>query len=84
MKVLLLVPKVAYERLLLACGHDDSKYRLLRNGIVETGGNGVQQIRILCDRHKAQTILDLARETSPAILAAIQEIKNLPDEFPSA
>jgi hypothetical protein len=77
------VPKVAYERLLLACRHDDSKYRLLRNGVLETDDNGVQQVRILCDPDKAKAILNLARDTSPDILAAIQEIQNLPDEFPS-
>jgi hypothetical protein len=83
MKVLLLVPKVAYERLLSACGNDDSKHRLLRNGVLEPGSNGVQQVRILCDSDKAKTILDLARETSPDILVAIQEIQNSPDEFAS-
>jgi hypothetical protein len=64
-------------------GNDGSEYRLLKNGILETGSNGVQQVKILCDPDKAQTILDLARETSLDILASIQEIKNLPDEFPS-
>jgi hypothetical protein len=82
MKMLLLVPKVAYDRMLLACDKNDSQYRLLKNGLIETGSDGVLQVRILCDSDKAGTILDLARETSPDILTAIQQIKNLPDEFP--
>jgi hypothetical protein len=83
MKVLLLVPKVAYDRLLLSCEKQDPKYQLLRNGLLETGSNGVQQVRILCDPDKAQTILELARKTSPDTFAAIRKIRNLPGQFSS-
>jgi hypothetical protein len=82
MKVMLLVPKVAYDRLLLSCEKQDPKYQVLKNGVLDAGSNGVKRIRILCDADKAQTILELARKISPDTFAAIRQIRDLPDPIP--
>jgi hypothetical protein len=76
MKVLLLVPKGAYDRLLSACEKTAPQYELLRNGLIEIDANGLQQVRILCDSDKAQTLLGFARQLSPDMLAAIREVRN--------
>ncbi|HKY07921.1 MAG TPA: hypothetical protein VJQ55_06755 [Candidatus Binatia bacterium] len=76
MKVLLLVPRAAYDRLLAACENSTPEYQLLANGIVESDGSGTEQVKILCDSESVQSLLDFARQLSLDVFAAIRQIKN--------
>jgi hypothetical protein len=82
MKVLLVVPITAYNRLLSTCKPKDPEYLLLKNGLREIDGNGIQHVKILCDSDRARTIFDLAAKMSPEIVTSIRQITNLPDQLP--
>jgi hypothetical protein len=81
MKVLLVMPITAYNRLLSTCQPKDPEYLLLKNGLRQSDGNGVGTVQILCDGDRARTIFTLAARTGSEIMTSIRQITDLPDEF---
>ena len=65
MKVLMTIPMEIQDNLLKACEPVSPKYRMLKNGLIETEGNGRKVIRVLCEPEQAQKFLIWANEQRP-------------------
>jgi hypothetical protein len=70
-KLLITIPIDIQGDLLKACDPISPKYRMLKNGLLETDADGRKMVKILCESEQANDLLAWAHERWPDSAALI-------------
>lgn len=77
-KISLDIPIEAYLICMTRFGINSPEYIKLKNGVVLRDADGNEVVQVLCDRDRAQKILEMTAQLCPEAFPQIQHHFNLP------